>query len=286
MAIHNEELQALQGVLIEGFNPELVLEQERDHQIDKNWRDIFNALQNNLVLSATVTGFERIGGHLCVVCQYGTIRVIIPEEHAAVSGKNKAHEIRELSGRSIHFKVLNFDREAGTVTGSRSEAKKQIATITLKNIKENDVIYSVVQTVGPKGVVVDIGGIETFIPVAEIRYGWIHDIYSEVKVGDHMKVKVLSIDKENEQVRVSAKQTKENPWKNKALLYQVGSEYVGTVSGFTEYGIFVNLADGIDSLATHLKFEEVREGERVLVRVLKVEPTKERINTKIIRKIQ
>lgn len=280
----NDSLQALQGVLIEGFNPEkaLELEQERERLTDRHWRDIYNAVQNNMVLQAEVKGIERVGGKPCAICELGTIRVNIPEEY---TGAKSIAEMRLLTGRSINFKVVKMDRDNEIVIGSRTEAKKQIAEITLNNIKVGEEIFAVVQGVLPSGLLVDIGGIETKVPVSEIRYGWIDDITEEAKIGDHLKVKVLSIDKVKQDVQVSIKQTLENPWQGRAQRYVKGNEYMGVVSGITEYGVFVNLTDGVDSLANHLKFEEVKKGEKVLVRVLRVEPDKERITTKIVRKL-
>ena len=113
------------------------------------------------------------------------------------------------------------------------------------------------------------------IPLEEIRYGWIDDLTEEVKQGDHLKVKVLEIDKEEKKVTVSAKATQKNPWLRSIGRYTSGNEYVGTVSGVREYGVFINLEAGVDSLARHLKFQNVKRGDRVLVRVLETDAQKE-----------
>ena len=133
----------------------------------------------------------------------------------------------------------------------------------------------------PSLVRADIGGIEIKIPIEDMSHGWIDDLVEDVKVGDHLKVKVLEIDEENKKAKVSAKAAQPNPWTDCAGRYQEGSEYVGKVSG--EYGVFVNLEPDVDSLAPHLKFENVKKGDRVLVRVLRVDPKKEQIRSRITR---
>ena len=65
--------------------------------------------------------------------------------------------------------------------------------------------------------------------------------------------------------------------------YTSGNEYVGTVSGVREYGVFINLEVGVHSLARHLKFQNVKRGDRVLVRVLETDAQKEQIRTRITR---
>ena len=75
----------------------------------------------------------------------------------------------------------------------------------------------------------------------------------------------------------------ENPFLECVERYKKNGEYVGTVSGVAEYGIFVNLEEGVDTLARHLKFQNVQKGDQVLVRILSVDVKKERISGRIIR---
>jgi small subunit ribosomal protein S1 len=183
----------------------------------------------------------------------------------------------------VAFKVLNYDREAEVFTGSRTAALDHMAAITLKKIDVDDEIIAVVRSVSPSLVRTDIGGIEVKIPLEEIRYGWIDDLTEEVKQGDHLKIKVLEIDKEEKKVTVSAKAMQVNPWLRSIGRYTTGNEYVGTVSGVREYGVFINLEAGVDSLARHLNFRNVKKVDCVLVRVLETDAQKEQIHTRITR---
>ena len=114
-------------------------------------------------------------------------------------------------GSSQPSAATGYDREADVFTGSRLAALEHMATITLKKIEVDDETIAVVRSVSPSLVRADIGGIEVKIPLEEIRYGWIDDLTEEVKQGDHLKVKVLEIDKEEKKVTVSAKATQKNP---------------------------------------------------------------------------
>lgn len=263
-------------VLIEGYDPEKVKESE----VDENWREIYAAYQNGTILQALVTGIERKLEKPCAVVNIGSIRGYIPLE---ASGMENERQLHSLTGKDVAFKVLNYDREAGVFTASRKEALEQMAAITWNRLEEGKNILAVARTVSPELVRADIGGIEVKIPIEEIRYGWIDDLTEEVHTGDHFIVKVTELDKENKKVRVSAKAAQENPWPGCAKRYERGNEYVGRVSGVTEYGVFVNLEPGVDSLSSHLKFQSVRKGDRVLVRVLRVDAEREQIRTRITR---
>ena len=110
-----------------------------------------------------------------------------------------------------------------------------MAAITLKKIDVDDEIIAVVRNVSPSLVRADIGGIEVKIPLEEIRYGWIDDLTEEVKQGDHLKVKVLVIDKEEKKVTVSAKAIQENPW----LLLSVATLLVTNTLALSQAQLFL-----------------------------------------------
>ncbi|WP_040759581.1 S1 RNA-binding domain-containing protein [Sporosarcina newyorkensis] len=264
-------------VLIEGFDPSKV---QVENEINNDWKKVYGAYQNNSILQASMTGIETLLDKPCAVVTLGNVRGFIPLEF---TGAANLRQLRAMTGQSVAFKVLNYDREAEVFSGSRMAALEQMASITLKKIDVDDEIIAVVRSVSPSLVRADIGGIEVKLPLEEIKYGWIDDLTEEVKQGDHLKVKVLEIDKEEKKVVVSAKATQENPWLRSIGRYSSGNEYVGTVSGVREYGVFVNLEAGVDSLARHLKFQNVKRGDRVLVRVLETDAKKEQIRTRITR---
>lgn len=257
-------------VLIEGFDPSKV---QVENEFNNDWKKVYGAYQNNSILQASMTGIETLLDKPCAVVTLGNIRGFIPLEF---TGADNLRQLRAMTGQTVAFKVLNYDREAEVFTGSRIAALEHMAFITLKKIDIDDEIIAVVRSVSPSLVRADIGGIEVKIPLEEIKYGWIDDLTEEVKQGDHLKVKVLEIDKEEQKVTVSAKATQKNPWLRSIGRYTSGNEYVGTVSGVREYGVFINLEAGVDSLARHLKFQNVKRGDRVLVRVLETDAKKNR----------
>lgn len=243
-------------VLIEGFDPSKV---QKEDEFNNDWKKVYGAYQNNSIFQAPITGIETLLDKPCAVVTLSNIRGFILLE---VTGADNLRQFRAMTGQSVAFKVLNYDREAEVFTGSRLAALEHMASITLKKIDVEDEIIAVVRSVSPSLVRADIGGIEVKIevkiPLEEIKYGWIDDLTEEVKQGNHLKVKVLEINKEEKKVVVSAKSTQENPWLRSIGRYSSGNEYVGTVSGVREYGVFVNLEAGVDSLARHLKFQNVK----------------------------
>lgn len=262
--------------LIEGFDPQKV--QENDY--DPDWKEIYGAYQNQTVLQGLVTGIETKGERLCAAVSVGHVRGYVPLE---ASGMTTGRQLHTLTGKTVAFQVLSYDKEGNTFVASRTAALEQIAEITLRKIKEGQIIYAVARTVTPRVVYADIGGIEVSIPKEDMSYGWVDDLTDHLNFGDHIEVKVISVDAPNRDVKVSAKGAQDNPWPDCAGRYIKGNEYVGMVTGVRDFGVFVNLETGVDSLSQHLKFEQVRKGDRVLVRILDVNAKKEQIRTRITR---
>ncbi|MBM7716033.1 S1 RNA-binding domain-containing protein [Heyndrickxia sporothermodurans] len=273
-----EELNVT-SMLIEGFDARKLAPEE---QYDKDWQQVVGARQNDKILQSEIVGIENIGSKECAVVHVGKIKGYIPMEF---TGVENLRQLRALTGKKVAFKVLEYieDAEKQIFMASRTAALEEMAEITLRRIKTGDEIVAVVRTVSPNLVRADIGGIEVRLPLDQIRYGWIDDLTEEVKPGDHLRVKVLDIDTEKKEVRVSAKALMKNPWEDCKARYKRGAEYVGTVSGVREFGVFVNLEAGVDSLASHLKYQNLQRGDRVLVRIIGIDEKEQQIRAKIVR---
>ena len=280
--------EILNSVLIEGFDPEKA-EYKPTETEDKNWLEIQSAYQNNKIINGELTGFESLQinekKELCGVIRLGNIKGLIPLQESGIDPKDQQaiNKYRTLSGNSVQFKVLKFDKEANMFIASRKKAREETADITLKKIDVGFNIHCVIREVYQGHVVGDIGGIDVTIPVSELTYAWIEDLRDEYRSGDHLRVQVIELDKKKREVKVSHKPLLQNPFPDCATRYMKNGEYVGRVSGVQNYGIFVNLEDGVDSLAPHLKFQNVQKGDKVLVRVVNVDIEKEQIRAKIVR---
>ncbi len=272
-------IEELNSVLIEGFDSAKI---QAEEGYDKDWKTVVSAKQNDKILQAEITGIEQLGGKDCAVVSVGHIRGYIPIEF---TGVENLRQLRAMTGKPSVFKVLEYveEEDKRIFMASRTDALKEMAAITLRRIKVNDEILAVVRNVSPTLVRADIGGIEVRIPLTEMKYGWIDDLTEHVKIGDHLKVKVTAIDEAEQKVTVSAKALQKDPWQTAKERYKRNGEYVGKVSGVRDFGIFVNLEDGVDSLASHLKFQNVKKGDKVLIRVNNIDEANKQIRCKIVR---
>jgi len=271
-------MNELKRVLIEGYQEEKI----QTESYDEAWAQIYAARQNDLILQAEITGFEVISGRLCALVHVGNVRGIIPQEY---SGTENPQQFKAMIGEPVAFKIVSYDRDGDTFVASRQAAIEHMAGLTWKRLEPDAVILGVVRRVERKSLVLDIGGVRVELPVQEFSHGWIDDLREVVRPGDHFRVKVVELDRENKKVSVSKKALEPSPWPECTKRYRSGGEYVGRVSGVVEYGVFVNLEPGVDALVPHMRFGRISRGDRVLIRIREVDVKKQHIRGRIVRKI-
>lgn len=280
--------QHVLNVLVEGYDPQKAKNiSTSEESVSQDWIDIFSSRQNKTILQATIFGVEeKVYSHVgnkkmqCAVVEVGDVRGLIPLDYLGVEDRNKA---RELIGEKVAFIVIGIDKENDLFVGSRVAALDEMKNMTLKRIDVGDDIVGVVRRVYNSALFVDIGGIECRIPTSEVGYNWIDTLHDFYNAGDHIKVRVMKIDKKQKEVEVSIKATKANPWEKVSTYFTEQAEYVAKVSGVSEFGTFVEMREGISGLAQHLRHEILKKGDKVLVRVLKIRPNEQKMNVKVIK---
>lgn len=276
------------NVLIEGYDEQKAQKVIDQHtEIDRDWRDVYESRQNSTILQAELMGLEekvyQVSPEkkmLCGIVEIGQVRGLLPLDFMGVDNREGA---KRIIGEKIAFVVIGLDKASNFFVGSRKEAIRQMAERALRRIDQGDKILAVVRQVYNSNVIVDIGGIQSSIPASEASYGWVDSMHDLFKVGDHIEVKVTSIEKQKQEVQLSVKALQSNPWDRANDYFKEHGEYVAKVSGIAEFGTYVTLRDGISGLGPHLRHEVVKKGDKVLVRVLKIKQKQQQMNIKILK---
>lgn len=299
MADIKEDVQKVQSFLVEGYDKEKGIK-SFSSAFEEDLQKIVSAQQTGKILQADVqtidtTTIKVEGAPMkvpCAVVYMGDCKGIIPITKADVrfdeeSGKHNERDLRNLQGRRIAFNVERYEYDEASQTctflADRLTAREQMAEMLFRKIEEGSRVIAVVHRVTDTVVIADIGGVDVYINQADIRYGWIDDLQAEIHVDEQLEVIVTKINSEKRRVEVSAKLAQRNPWDSVNHKYQKQKEYTGTVSGVRHYGTFVRLENGIDCLCPHLKFEAVNVGQKVNVRLLRIDTEQQKIDAKIIR---
>lgn len=155
-------------------------------------------------------------------------------------------------GRHLKFKVIKVNQKKGNVIvsrrmlmeGEKEKRKKEF----WKNVKEGQVLYGFVRNITDYGAFVDLGGVDGFLYLNDITWGRITHPKEYLRVGDEIKVKILNIDYEKERLSVGIKQLKPDPWLKIEEKYQEGKKVRGKAVGIVDYGVFVELEQGVEGL--------------------------------------
>ncbi|MDR3550612.1 MAG: 30S ribosomal protein S1 [Candidatus Babeliales bacterium] len=155
-------------------------------------------------------------------------------------------------GQTIQASIIKINKKRGNVIVSRrkflNEQRSEVRKKILDTLSENQVIRGTVKNITNYGVFIDIGGVDGLLHITDMTWGRISHPSELVKIGDMISVKVLSFDKDNEKISLGLKQLTENPWEKVADELKVGSKITGKISSITDYGLFVEIAKGIEGL--------------------------------------
>lgn len=251
----------------------------------KAWGEIENAYKEG----TTVTG--RI-----IDKTKGGLRVDLNGIEAFLPGSQiDSRPIRSLDsyrGQDIEAKIIKFSRRRNNIVLSRKVLTDEIVNQqkgeTLANIDVGYVVEGTIKNLTEYGAFVDIGGIDGLLHVTDMSWGRVHHPGDVFKVGDHIQVKVLKLDREKEKVSLGYKQLLPDPWSTVVEVYPVDSKIKGKVSSVTEYGVFVELEPGVEGLVhvSEISWSKrsqspkrlFHKGDEVEVQVLGVDTVEKRIS--------
>jgi small subunit ribosomal protein S1 len=262
----------------------LTLSKEKADKITV-WRDISRSCREGEVIEGEIVG--KVKGGLSV--DIGRIHAFLPGSQIDLK---PVRNLDALIGQRLKFKVIKFNRKRNNIVLSRrvllDEERKQLRGETLRNLKEGDIVEGTVKNLTDYGAFIDLGGMDGLLHITDISWGRIGHPSEKLSVGDRIKVKVLHFDHEKEKVSLGLKQALPDPWESVPQRYPTGSRTKGKVVNVTDYGVFVELEEGIEGLVhiSELTWSKkmkhpskvVRIDDTVEVMVLDCDPIKRRIS--------
>lgn len=160
----------------------------------------------------------------------------------------------------------------------------------LQDLEIGDIVEGTVQRLAPFGVFVDLGGMDGLVHISQLSHQHIDQPSDVVSEGDQLKVKVISVDRDNERIGLSVKETLPGPWDRIEDQINEGEIVEGNVVRLVHFGAFVEVLPGVEGLVhisqiskEHIgRPEEVlEEGQKVKAKVLEVNGEKKRISLSI-----
>jgi len=190
--------------------------------------------------------------------------------------------LKEVLGETLKVKIIELDKEQNRIVLSEKELEsakieKEIRE-RLKKIKVGDVLEGAVIAILPFGLLVDCGGIDGLIHISEVSWEKVQNLSGLYRVGDKVKVKVLTIDEKEGKLGLSVKALMDNPWDKLAGRYQEGAIVKGKVTKIMPFGAFVELEPGLEGLV-HVSetVGPLNPGDAVKAMVITIDPQNQKL---------
>ena len=213
--------------------------------IEGQKKEIIAQLEKGQVLEGTVKNITSYG----VFIDLGGVDGLIHITDLSWSRVNHPSEILS-EGQTVKVVILDFDDEKTRIQLGMKQLEPHPWEALSADLKVGDKVKGKVVVLADYGAFVEIApGVEGLIHVSEMSWSThLRSAGDFVKIGDEVEAQVLTLDKEERKISLGIKQLTQDPWADIQAKYPVGSKHTGSVRNFTNFGIFVELEEGIDGL--------------------------------------
>ncbi len=249
--------------------------------------EVWKELEKQEAENKTIMGeiIERVRGGFSV--DINGVSAFMPSSQLTI---NPIKDLSSVMNKPMEFKIIKMDKLRSNIIvshraileGDRAEKREEV----LNKMNIGDIMDGVVKNITDYGIFIDLGGIDGLLHITDISWKRIGNPNDVFEIGQKVKVKVISFDKESNRVSLGMKQLENDPWEH-INDFVVGNKYKGKVSNMTDYGAFIDFPNGIEGLVhvSELSWTKknvhpskiVALGDEVEVMVLEIDNEKRRI---------
>ncbi len=265
---------------------ELLVLSKKAVDADLAWEDLQKKFESKEVFEAEIKDVVKGG----LVVDLG-VRGFVP---ASLVENYFVDDFSDYKGKTLTFKVVELEKEKNRVILSHravvEEEMQNKKHELLDTIETGQVLEGTVQRITDFGAFVDIGGVDGLVHISQLSYEHVGKPSDVVTEGQKVNVKVLSVDRDNERISLSIKETLPGPWSQVSEKLSAGSVTEGVVKRLVSFGAFVEVLPGVEGLV-HISqisnkhigtpHEVLTEGDKVQVKVLDVNEADQRISLSI-----
>ncbi|MBS8264708.1 30S ribosomal protein S1 [Mesobacillus boroniphilus] len=268
---------------VQKVEEEALILSKRKVDAEKAWEELKGKFESGEVFEAEVKDVVKGG----LVVDLG-VRGFVP---ASLVESHFVEDFSDYKGKTLSFKIVELDQEKNRLILSHravvEEEQGKKKQDLLAAIQSGQVIEGTVQRITDFGAFVDIGGVDGLVHISQLSHEHVEKPSDVVQEGQQVQVKVLSVDRDNERISLSIKETLPGPWADIDEKAPKGSTLEGTVKRLVSYGAFVEVFPGVEGLV-HISqishkhigtpHEVLQEGQTVKVKVLDVNKGDQRLS--------
>jgi small subunit ribosomal protein S1 len=214
-------------------------------ELEQQKREIISKLEKGQVLEGTVKNITSYG----VFIDLGGVDGLIHITDLSWGRVSHPSEVVELD-QKLNVVILDFDDEKKRIALGLKQLHPHPWDALDPNLKVGDKVKGKVVVMADYGAFLEIApGVEGLIHVSEMSWSQhLRSAQDFMKVGDEIEAVILTLDREDRKMSLGIKQLKADPWENIDTKYPIGSRHTAKVRNFTNFGVFVEIEEGVDGL--------------------------------------
>jgi small subunit ribosomal protein S1 len=267
---------------------------------EMDWKEAEAYRADQRAYEANIAGYNKGG----LIVRFGRLRGFVPqsqmsdERRRAMEGETPEERYGTMVNDSIIVKVMEVDRARNRLILSERAATREVRERRKEDLIEKLAVGQVLEgrvvSLEDFGAFVDVGGAEGLVHLTELSWKHVNHPRDLLRVGQRVKVEVISVDADRKRIGLSMKRQEADPWDEVATTYQQGQLVQATVTKMTKFGAFARLVDApdieglihiselSDQRVNHPR-EVVKEGEKLTLRVVKVDVKNRRLGLSLKR---
>jgi small subunit ribosomal protein S1 len=266
---------------------------------EKTWRRLHEVFEAGGVIEAEVVNYNKGG----LLVNLDGIRGFVPASQVvAIRGGDevsKQADMARMVGQRLKLKIIEINRHRNRLILSERQAVQEhrdaMKAQLIETLREGETRRGRVTSIADFGVFVDIGGADGLVHLSEISWTRVKHPSEVLRVGDEVDVMVLSVNPGQRKIALSIRRTQPEPWMQVASQFQVGQVVRGTITQLASFGAFARLQEGVEGLIHVSELagwrvehpnEVLQEGDDVIVRVIRIDPTRRRIGLSLRRALE
>ncbi len=253
------------------------------------WELALTSYAQGCILELPVVGYNRGG----LLIDLGDARGFVPSSQLSnlarrATEPERLQEMAQYVGKILRLQVIELDRAQNRLILSERIAKPVVSRSEqlLNSIQPGQELSGTIRNVTDFGAFVDLGGVEGLIHVSEMSWQRVGHPRDVCAAGAQVRVYVIDVQREQRRVGLSLKRLMPDPWALAGEHYKPGDMVNVVITNIVSFGAFARLPEGIEGLIHTSELAEgsflhpnnvVREGDTVCVRVMNIDPTRQRI---------
>ena len=221
----------------------ILSKQKADFEI--KWNEIRDIFDNDGLIKGKI--IKRIKGGMVV--ELGVVQGFLPGSQIEIYSVT---DFDKYVNMECDFKIVKFNEVRKNIVLSRKELLNDEMTEKrqeiLTQMEVGMVLEGVVKNITEFGAFIDLGGIDGLLHITDITWGRINHPSEKINLGEKVEVKVIDFDVKNIKISLGMKQLQADPWKGIDQKYSIGSKIRGKVVNLMNYGLFLQLEEGIEGL--------------------------------------